>query len=505
MRPSIREKYQISNIKHQNSGIGYEGWQPLSKRSERSGWYLVHPLHSLRSFSGCHPDDFLNFAFCILIFAMPFMLSGCDRGDTFPNRPITFICPWGAGGGTDRISRQLAFQLERQLGVPVNVVNATGGGGVTGHSRGARARSDGYTVTMITVELNMLHWRGLTSISHEDFQPVMMVNQDAAAVFVRADSPWKSLGELEQAISAVRRPQGKDNPGKLKASGTAFGGIWHVALAGWLTNIGLEASDVTWIAMAGAAPSLQELMAGGLDIVSCSLPEAQVLLKSDKIRCLGVMAEQRIAAYPDVPTFKELGCDWEVYTHRGIALPSGVPESRRIILEKAVAKAATSKEFLKYMENTGAGAAAMPSQEYARFLEKTDKAFGGIFAGPAFQDLQHEYGPMFFPAVLAGLLVICLLTCIVSGSLRSRTMRREISENAMLDIFILVGCVVLYIVTAEILGFILSSAVILLVLFSRMRVKSYVAVPVTVLLVSLVYQLFAIGLRVPLPRGFFGW
>ena len=75
----------------------------------------------------------------------------------------------------------------------------------------------------------------------------------------------------------------------------------------------------------------------------------------------------------------------------------------------------------------------------------------------------------------------------------------------MLDMFILVGCVVLYILTAETLGFVLSSAVILLVLFWRMSVKTTIAVPATVLLAALVYQLFAVGLRVPLPRGFLGW
>ncbi|MHC4431538.1 MAG: tripartite tricarboxylate transporter substrate-binding protein [Planctomycetota bacterium] len=425
------------------------------------------------------------------------MFSGCDRKDSFPNRPITFICPWGAGGGTDRISRQLAFLLEQELGVPVNVVNATGGGGVTGHSRGARARPDGYTITMVTVELNMLHWRGLTSISHKDFRPVMMVNQDAAAVFVRADSQWKTLAELEQTI--------RDNPGKLKASGTAFGGIWHVALAGWLTTIGLQASDVTWIAASGAAPSLQELMADGLDVVACSLPEAQVLLKADKIRCLGVMADQRLPAYPEIATFKELGVDWQLSTHRGIALPVGVSESRALVIKNAVAKAAGSKEYLEYMGKTGAGAAAVPSEEYSRFLQETDKAFGSVFAGPFFAVFQHKYGPMLFPAVLSGLLAICLGACFVSGSLRSTPERQEISRTAMLDMSILIGCVILYILTAEIFGFVLSAAAILLVLFGRMHVKLGIAIPATVLLASLVYQLFAIGLRVPLPRGFLGW
>ncbi|MHC4166823.1 MAG: tripartite tricarboxylate transporter substrate-binding protein [Planctomycetota bacterium] len=432
-----------------------------------------------------------------VLFLMLLALSGCDRKDSFPNRPITFICPWGAGGGTDRISRQLAFLLEQELGVPVNVVNATGGGGVTGHSRGARARADGYTITMVTVELNMLHWRGLTSISHEDFQPVMMVNEDAAAVFVRTDSRWKTLGELERAI--------RDEPGKLKASGTAFGGIWHVALAGWLTTIGLQASDVTWIAMSGAAPSLQELMADGLDIVACSLPEAQVLLKADKVRCLGVMADRRLPAYPEIPTFQETGVDWQVSTHRGIALPAGVSESRAAIIEDAVEQAAKSKEFLEYMENTGAGAAAVPSQEYARFLKETDKAFGKVFAGPSFQGFRHKYGPMLFPAVLSGLLGICLVACIVSGSLRRIPERQEMSRTTVLDMAILAGCVVLYVLTAETFGFVLSSAVILLILFSRMHVKSAIAIPATILLAGFVYQLFAVGLRVPLPRGFLGW
>jgi tripartite-type tricarboxylate transporter receptor subunit TctC len=350
---------------------------------------------------------------------------------------------------------------------------------------------------MVTVELNMLHWRGLTSISHEDFRPVMMVNQDAAAVFVRADSQWKTLADLEQAI--------RDTPGKLRASGTAFGGIWHVAVAGWLTTIGLQASDVTWIAMSGAAASRQELMAGGLDVLVCSVPEAQVLLKADKIRCLGVMADSRLPRYAEIPTFKELGVDWQLSTHRGIALPAGVSESRSAIIENAVAQAAKSKEYLEYMANTGAGAAAMGSEQYRRFLEEADKAFGSVFAGPSFEAFQHKYGPMLFPAVLSGLLVICLSACLVSGSLRSISKRDELSRTAMLDMSILIGCVILYILTAEILGFVLSAAVILLVLFGRMHVKLRIAIPGTTLLAALVYQLFAVGLRVPLPRGFFGW
>ncbi len=95
-------------------------------------------------------------------------LAGCARDDKYPSRPITLICPWAAGGGTDRVSRQVAAHLEQDLGVPVSVVNAVGGKGVTGHSRGLSARPDGYTLTMATLELNMLHWSGLTDLTHKD-------------------------------------------------------------------------------------------------------------------------------------------------------------------------------------------------------------------------------------------------------------------------------------------------------------------------------------------------
>ena len=83
--------------------------------------------------------------------------SACGgRAQDYPTGPVVLVSPWAAGGGTDRVARQLAVGLERELGVPVNVVNATGGSGVTGHTRGALARADGYTITMMTVELMLM-------------------------------------------------------------------------------------------------------------------------------------------------------------------------------------------------------------------------------------------------------------------------------------------------------------------------------------------------------------
>ncbi|MFI5217825.1 MAG: tripartite tricarboxylate transporter substrate binding protein, partial [Candidatus Limnocylindria bacterium] len=238
-------------------------------------------------------------------------LAACAREDRFPEAPILIVCPWAAGGGSDRVARQMAVLLEQDLGVPVNVVNATGGDGVTGHSRGALARPDGYTLTLVTSEIASLHWRGMTSVSHSDFAPVGLVNRDAGAIFVRADAPWRTLRDLEQAI--------RQAPGRLRASGTSTAGIWHLALAGWLSAVGLQPNDVTWVSIPGSAPSLQELSAGGLDLVACSLPEAQALLSSGRIRSLGVMGEARLPQFPDVPTFREQGVDWTMGAFRALA------------------------------------------------------------------------------------------------------------------------------------------------------------------------------------------
>ncbi|MCH8216298.1 MAG: tripartite tricarboxylate transporter TctB family protein [Planctomycetes bacterium] len=431
-------------------------------------------------------------ALCLLLA----VLSGCDRQDSFPNRPILLICPWSPGGGTDSISRHIAFLLEQDLGVPVNVVNATGGSGVTGHTRGAIARPDGYTMTMVTVELSMLHWRSLTNISYKDFKPVIMLNQDAAALFVRTDSQWTSLGELQEAI--------RQNPGKLKASGTAFGAIWHVALAGWLTNVGLNPSDTIWIPMGGSKPSLVELLAGGVDMVCCSLPEARVLL-ADKVRCLGVMAEERVPAFSDVPTFKELGVDWQVLGYRGLALPLGVPQDRYEILAAAARRAVTSDAYLEFVANMGADAAAMPSEEFRRFLAKADETFGQIMASEVFSGVTRKYGAMFFPKLLLGLLVLCFLGCLGIDRFRVSEDAQTITASGMLDLAIVVGCIVLYLVLAEFVGFIVTAAVLLFLLFWRLRVRWIVALPVSLALVPLLYQIFAVGLRVPLPRGWLSW
>jgi tripartite-type tricarboxylate transporter receptor subunit TctC len=302
-----------------------------------------------------------------LIFSVGLSISSAAD---YPKRPITLICPWGAGGGTDAVSRIIATLLKKDLGVPVNVVNRTGGSGAVGHTAMATAKPDGYTIGMPTVEITMMHWMGLTKITYQDMTPVAMVNFDPAGINVRTDSPWKTYKDLEMYI--------RDNPGKLMDSGTGHGGIWHLAMAGWMNAIGLTPDAIKWIPSKGAAPALQDLMAGGIEMSTCSLPEAATLIDAGKVRPLAVMASQKDPKFPEVPTLKELGIDWTCGAWRGIAAPKGTPKEIVAVLEKAIAKVVQSDDFVKFMKNRGFGIYYLNTADFAQALAQADKDNGEI-------------------------------------------------------------------------------------------------------------------------------
>ncbi len=289
----------------------------------------------------------------------------------YPTRPITMVVPWGAGGGTDATARIVAALLEKELGQPVNVVNRTGGNGVVGHSAIATAPADGYTLGMITVEISMMHWAGLTQLSPKDFTPVALFNIDPAAVTVRADSPYKNLDDLTKAIKA--------NPGKFKASGTGQGGIWHLALAGMLKDLKIENSAAPWVPSNGAAPAMNDLAAGGIEFVTCSLPESRALIDAGKARPLAVMASQPSALYPNVPTLKNAtGSDWAIGAWRGIAGPKGLPADVQTKLAAALKKIYDSKDYQGFMAGRGFGTIYADAKGFEQFMAKGDADMGNV-------------------------------------------------------------------------------------------------------------------------------
>ena len=287
----------------------------------------------------------------------------------YPERPITLIVPWGAGGGTDATARIIGALLEKDLKQPVNVVNRTGGSGVVGHDAIARAAADGYSIGMITVEITMMHHVGLTQLRHTDYTPIGLVNADPAGVNVRIDSPHRSMKDLLAAIKA--------NPGKMKASGTGQGGIWHLAIAGLLKDQGIDPNALPWVPSNGAAPGLQDMVAGGVDVVPCSIPEARAMIDAGKVRALAIMDANPPALYPNVPTLKkELGSNWQIAAWRVIAAPKGIPAEAQKTLVRALKKVYDSKEYKDFMASRGFGVVWADPAGTVKFMAASDANLG---------------------------------------------------------------------------------------------------------------------------------
>ena len=289
---------------------------------------------------------------------------GAAQAD-YPERPIQMIVPWSAGGGTDAVARQLAAGLEAELGQSVNVINRTGGGGIIGHTEIANASPDGYTIGMVTGELATYNNMGIASVSYEDISPIALINLDPAAFTVNADSPWQGLKEAMADIKA--------NPGKYTASGTGPGAPYHLAFSGFLDQQGIDPLNVALVPSEGAAPALQELAGQGVDIVFSSLPETVSMRSSGRVRTLAVFADERVEAFPDIPTASEItGEEWTGGTWRGIAGPARLPKDVVETLAEATQKVYESETFQTFMDNRGFGTAWRGPDAFGDFLAEAD-------------------------------------------------------------------------------------------------------------------------------------
>lgn len=292
------------------------------------------------------------------------LLAGCEPAE-YPSRTMTVICPWAQGGGTDRNSRFWASALEDQLDTRVVVQNRTGGSGAVGHSAGASAKPDGYTLTMITAELSTMHRMGISELTYRDYVPIVQMNADAAAILVSHDAEWQDLSELLEAIRA--------EPKSIKMTGTATGGTWDLARAGLLFAADIPVDDVIWVPTDGAAPSITKLLGGHVDAICCSLPEAEAQLTSGQLRALAVMSEEPLEDYPDVPTCRMQNVDWVAVGWRGLAVPKETPAEVVAVLAKAAEEIVASDEFEAFMTENKFGVAIRQGDDFTAFLSDQDE------------------------------------------------------------------------------------------------------------------------------------
>ena len=280
------------------------------------------------------------------VLALAAMLACVSPSWAFPDRPVQLIVPWAAGGGMDSVMRIFANGLENELKVPVNVINRTGGGGLTGHTFIATAPADGYTIGGASPEISFYKSLGLGDLTTESFDLFSRLSLIPAGVTVLASGPYKSWADYLKAV--------KDSPkGTLMASGTGVGGSWHIASGGVLKAAGLPPDAVRWVPSNGGAPALQDLVAGGISAFTGSPIEAKPMLDAGRVRTILMMTSERHPSFPDVPSAKEMGLDWTYENWFALAAPKGIPADRRKILFDAAQRTMQREDVRKGMLDRG--------------------------------------------------------------------------------------------------------------------------------------------------------
>ncbi|MFQ3236491.1 MAG: tripartite-type tricarboxylate transporter receptor subunit TctC [Paraglaciecola sp.] len=284
-------------------------------------------------------------------------LASQAQSASFPEKNVTVICPWSAGGGTDTIIRGLSRSTEAFLGKDITVVNKTGGGGAIGHSAGVNARADGYTVAMVTFELLSLPPQGLVPFTYKDYDLLMRVNMDAAALTVPADAPYNTVSEFVAYAKA--------NPKEIKVGHAGPGSVWHLAGSIFADKADI---DLSYVPFNGGAPAVTALVGNHIHAVSVSPAEVQGQVQAGTLKILAVMSDERNPGFPDVPTMREAGYDVVFGTWRGLAVPKSTPEEAKVILHDAFKKGMETDEFQKFARDAGLGLAYLNAEDWSKDL-----------------------------------------------------------------------------------------------------------------------------------------
>jgi len=270
--------------------------------------------------------------------------------DSFPSRPIDIVTHASPGGGTDATARSMVLGTKLALDVDMAVVPRTGGGGVVAMNYVWGRPRDGYTVLAITPTHLFAIARGQGPIKIDDLVAIARSTDDPIVVMVRHDSAVQTLEELIEL--------GRERP--IKWGTTQIGGVDHVAGAVLAQKAGTQLSVVPF---SGGGEIVTNLMGGSVDAAGLNLTEALDQIQRGDFRALAVMAENRLASIPDVPTAIELGYDVVFSTVRGYLVLKGTPEDRIAALERGMLEGMRQQSYLDYLRGSGLDESSVAGRE----------------------------------------------------------------------------------------------------------------------------------------------
>jgi tripartite-type tricarboxylate transporter receptor subunit TctC len=293
-------------------------------------------------------------------------LSFSASAGSYPEKPITFVVPYSAGGSSDTLVRGMQPFLEKAMGATIVPKNITGGGGAVGMSQALfSSKADGYTVTLPSNAVFGLEGLGNVPWKHEDFDTIARIITEDYSITVRADSPWKTLDEFVAFAKA--------NPGKIKMGFSGFGSSTHIVAAAFADQFGLEFQFVPY---KGGSKTVAATMGGHIDANTHHPAETKAGVDAGKLRVLATMGPKRSNLYPDVPTMQELGHEWVVSQWRGISMPKGVSDEVKAKWEDALKKVTADPDFQKFItERMGGTVAPAYGAELDAFIKKMSDLF----------------------------------------------------------------------------------------------------------------------------------
>jgi len=287
----------------------------------------------------------------------------------WPTQNLRVIVPFPPGGQADLAARPVAAALEKLLGHGVVVENHAGGaGGSIGTVVAARAAPDGYTLLMALSSLAVLPesdrlFDREPAYEVSQFFPLARVLADPTLFAVPASTPWHSIHDFVE--------DAKQRPGQIPYGSSGPYGTLHVAMAMFAASAGIKLLHVPF---RGAAPALNGLLSGTVQALASAPGVLKPQVEAGSLRVLANWGAKRIASFPDVPTFKELGYDdVEFYIWAGLFTPKGVPDPVIVRLRQAVREAVASPEVVRTFETAGSLPAYQDAPEFAKFVE-TDSA-----------------------------------------------------------------------------------------------------------------------------------